>query len=275
MNKIFDYVVPVVIVYIGFAFYGQAGGFMGLVVSILYLAYRNLPEIYMIIGSRAVRSGENEKAYKFFEKALNTGRLTPQYKLYYAYAAMRINKFERAGNLFTMILNDKKTDEKLRLETKSSYSMYLWKEGRIDEAIEIITEVYEKLQNTAAYGRLGFLLVEKGDYDYALKFNLEAYEYNSDDLIIADNLAISYYHTQKIDEALKLYDKIMEKKPQMPVIYYNYALTLLAVNEKEKAVEMLKKALEFKFSALAAVSHEQVVSKLKELDDDNSCLKTE
>ena len=58
---------------------------------------------------------------------------------------------------------------------------------------------------------------------------------------------------------------MIERNPQFPIPYYNYAKTLIALGDKEKAEEMLKKALQYPFSGIAEIKKEEVESLLLSL----------
>lgn len=268
--NILNTLIPALIVLVGYMYGGPILGTAVFALVIFYLIYKRIPDIYMLRASRALKKGEVDKAFALMEKSLGTGRMPYNYKLYYAYAALRYGRTKKSERLFNMVLNAPASEQQ-KLDAKCSYSMFLWKTGRLDEAIEMLEDVYEKMKNTAVYGRLGFFYIEKAQksdgagMDKAVSFNEEAYDYNSDDPSICDNMALCHLYKGEADKALEIYEALMEKEIKFPVIYYNYALALEAAGKTEKAVSMLEKALTFKFSALAAVGLETVEAKLGEL----------
>ena len=96
--------------------------------------------------------------------------------------------------------------------------------------------------------------------------NKEAYEYNPDKAVIADNLGQAYYLNGDYEEAKELYVKIMEKNPNFPEAYYNYALVLIKTGDNKKAKEMLNEALTKEFHNLTTVSLTKVKETLDSLE---------
>jgi len=129
----------------------------------------------------------------------------------------------------------------------------------------MLEEVFATYKTTTVYGSLGYLMLLKGDLEKALAFNQEAYEYNDNNSVIVDNLALNYYLLGELDKAEEIYEKLMTKNPTYPEAYYNYGLTLEAKNKIDKALEVMEKALDFKFSFLSNVSREEVENKIQEL----------
>lgn len=271
MANLITYGVPIVLVLAGNILGGYSpigsffGSLIGLVLAVLFMIYRLRAELLMVAGSRALRKKEVQKCFDYYEKAYKTGNLKAEYQLYYAYTAMRYGRMEKAKKLLDMVMKDKTAPENIRLEAKSSYALYLWRTGEIDEAVSCAREVFDKGESTQSYVRLGFLLLEQKSYDEAREINEKAYEFNPDDASVIDNLALSHYYAGEYDKMLELYEQLMEHDPKMPVIYYNYALALEKAGRITEAVDALDDALRCNFSHLAAVSKEQVEKKLDEL----------
>ncbi|MFU0801186.1 MAG: hypothetical protein ACFWUE_11115 [Xylanivirga thermophila] len=69
----------------------------------------------------------------------------------------------------------------------------------------MLEEVQRKYNNSRVYGTLGYLLIEKGDLDKALEYNLQALDYDDEDPVILDNLAQTYYFMGDIEKAKKYF----------------------------------------------------------------------
>lgn len=150
---------------------------------------------------------------------------------------------------------------------KSNMALVQWKKGNLDEAINTLEEVIKKYETSNIYGSLGYMLIQKGDLDKALEFNLKASEYNSSNAIIMDNLGQTYYLRGNYDKATEIYENIMETNPTFPDAYYNYALVLKARKEYSKAIEIAKKALNYQLSFLSTITRQQIDSLISELED--------
>ena len=148
--------------------------------------------------------------------------------------------------------------------TKSILALVLWKKGELDAATDMLTEVMQTYKTTSVYGSLGYLLILKGDLDKALQFNLEAYDYNASDKVIQDNLGQNYYLLGMYDKSREIYEALMEKSPTFPEAWFNYGLLLEKLGEPERALESMKKALEYKFSYLCCISREDIEAKIQE-----------
>jgi tetratricopeptide (TPR) repeat protein len=146
-------------------------------------------------------------------------------------------------------------------------SLVQWKKGNLDEAINILEDVIKNYETTNVYGSLGYMLIQKGDLDKALEFNLRASDYNSSNSIIMDNLGQTYYLKGNYDKAVEVYANLMESNPTFPDAYYNYALVLKSKNEFSKALEIAKKALNYELSFLSTINKSQIDNLINELQN--------
>ena len=128
-------------------------------------------------------------------------------------------------------------------------------------------DIIKDYKNTVVYGNLGYFYILDERYEKALEFNLEAYDYASDDFVICDNLAFSYYLNDNIQKAEEIYNLMHSAKiaPAFPEAYYNYGLVMLKKGEKEKAKALFEEALLKKFSYLSDLNKETVEDALKKL----------
>ena len=123
-------------------------------------------------------------------------------------------------------------------------------------------------KTTNLYQNLGLMYVIKGDARRALDFNKEAFEYNSDDMIIMDNLAESYALYGDTEKASELYEKLLEKEPHFPEPYYGYGQLLIKNGQKERGLELIEKSLEKKFTFLSVLQKEDVKKMLEEAKEE-------
>jgi tetratricopeptide (TPR) repeat protein len=149
---------------------------------------------------------------------------------------------------------------------KSIKALVLWKKGELDNAAAILEEVIQTYKTTSVYGSLGCMLILQGDLEKALQFNLEAYDYNSSDNIINDNLGQNYYLLGMYDKAGEVYEKLIAKAPTFPEPYYNYGLLLEKQESFDKALEMMRKAMDQKFTYLSTITKEDVEAAIKRIE---------
>ena len=147
---------------------------------------------------------------------------------------------------------------------KALRALVTWKEGNIKEAISSLEELVAEYKNTAVYQDLGLLYILDGNKEKALAFNLEAYDYNSDDLVIKDNLAVAYDLCGDKENAEKIYKELLELEPHFPEPYYGYGILLFEKGEKQKGLELIKKSLEKRFSFLSVMQKDEVENLLAE-----------
>lgn len=221
-------------------------------------------KLYEIIGKLKYSRGDIEGGLKWLEKASH-GRKSFRTKVLYAYLLLKEGRLEKAERLFEELLNMKLSFDEEML-TKSNYALVLWKKGDIDAAIEMLEEVNKQYKNSINYGSLGFLYIVKGDMEKALAFNMEAYEYNSANTVILDNLGQTYFLRKEYDQAKEIYEKLISLNPAFPEAYYNYGLVLLAQDCVQMALETMKKSLNYKFSFLSTVTKAEVEAKIADVE---------
>ena len=160
-----------------------------------------------------------------------------------------------------------KAKKDVKVQVKQNYALLLWKEGNLTEAIKVTEEIIKDYKNTVVYGNLGYFYILAGMKEKALELNLEAYDFASDDAVICDNLAYSYYMNDDNDKAEEIYISMHGGKnpPAFPECYYNYGLVVLKKGDKEKAKELFEKALLQKFSYLSDLDKQTVEKAIAEL----------
>lgn len=256
--------IVVVVVVIGFQVHWLLGS--GLVIALLaYAVVANRSILYAQRGNMAYMKGDEAKALELLEKAYQTGKAHPQFMVGYAYILIKKNELSKAESILREML-DKPLPEPLRIQAKVNLATVLWLDGRQDEGYELLTELYPEYKTTQVYGNLGyFKLLRNEDLEQTLQFNLEAYDYNDDDLTIIDNLAQNYYFLGRYEEAREMYEKVMAKSPKSADSYYYYALTLRELGQLDEAREQIKLAQDRDLALVTSLSKEQIASLADEL----------
>ncbi len=208
--------------------------------------------------------GENEKSLKTFEIADKIGTLSPKNLWAYGYMLLREGKLERARTVLTRA-SLSVSKPAIKNPIKSLLALVEWKEGNLPLAIEMLEEVIEDYKTTAMYQNLGLLYVVSGNKEKALKFNLEAYDFNADDMIIMDNLAEAYALCGELEKAEEMYLKLLEKEPHFPEAYYGYGLLLVEKGEREKGIELIRQSLDKRFSFLSVKTRDEVEEILRSI----------
>jgi len=214
--------------------------------------------------------GEEKKGLEILEKLVVKKKATIKMKVFYAFYLMKNGDFKKARDVFDLLIfpfeeQIKKAPLDVKVQVKQNHALLLWKEGNLKEAIKVTEEILKNYKNTVIYGNLGYFYILDGQTEKALEFNLEAYDFASDDAVILDNLAFSYYLSGELKKAEEIYQKLHEQKnkPAFPEAYYNYGLVVLKQGDKEKAKELFEKALSQKFSYLSDLDKNTVEETLQ------------
>lgn len=231
-------------------------GFAGMAAYILVLAIINIRLIYNLLGHREYQKGDLDKAAYWFGKAVK-GKNSGTDVINYGFILLKTRKIEEAEKIFLDAIKYSKTSDDRNL-AKSNYALVLWKKGELDNAVTMLKEVITEYKTTSIYGSLGYLSIEKGDLEDAIKINLEAYDYNPENAIIQDNLAHLYHLRGEMDKAEEIFNKLIESKPYFPEAYFDYGKYLEDCGKTREAAEMYEKALTCRFSFTSTVTKEQI-----------------
>lgn len=216
----------------------------------------------MIAHSR----GDMEKAQALYEDAYKGGNNQARVLLSYAILLLRSGQYEKAAEILRKAEKapDLKPDQRVQMLTH--YAVTVWKLGRLDYAIELLEEVFRKGKTSNIYGTLGYVLIEKGDFERAEALNKEAVEYDDEDAIALDNLGQTYYRlSDRKDEAKKWFEKAYEVKPEQIDTNYFLAQYDIAAGDIDAARKKLTVSKNGRFSPLNYATPEMVEAQLAEL----------
>jgi tetratricopeptide (TPR) repeat protein len=220
----------------------------------------------MLVGNKKYFSHNINEALPWYERAYKFNHASPSVKTTYAYILLRQGIVDKAEVILTEVMKQK-LNERDKVSATLNLSLVLWKKDNLDEAIKLLTDLYDTgLKTTLLYQNLGFFYILKGDLENALAFNKEALEYNNADASILDNLALNYYLMEDYRKAEEAYEKLMPMNPTFVTSYYYYGLTLEKLHKYDEALETLKKALKYRFSFLSAVKKEDVEKEINRLE---------
>ncbi|NLM09555.1 MAG: tetratricopeptide repeat protein [Clostridiaceae bacterium] len=256
-------IIPFLVIIILFRI-NKIAGILGILAYLLLIIIVNLNLIYRIKAQMAYSKGNIGEAEKWFKKSAGSKKAGADILVNYGFVLFKEGKLKEAEEVLLKAVDKSKNKDEKNL-AKSNLALIIWKKGDLDKAFEMLKEVISEYKTTAVYGSLGYLAIEKGDLDEALKINLEAYEYNSDNAIILDNLAHLYHLRGETDKAGELFDKLMEKEPSFPEAYYDYGKYLEDSGKTDEACEMYRKALKCPFNFNNTITKEQVQNALDRL----------
>jgi tetratricopeptide (TPR) repeat protein len=235
---------------------------LALAAYIGFIVYINQAVFYSWRGGQSYAKGDMDAALVWLDKANKSRKAKPQVKISYAYLLLKLGKLEEADKILTALIASH-VDMESKMLAKSNYALVLWKQNKLDEAVELLRQVMESYRNSTVYGSLGYMLIQQGDLDEALAFNLEACDYNNSNKVILDNLGQTYYLREDYDKAEEIYARLIPQNPPFPEAYYNYGLVLMKKDQYAEAWKAFEKALGYKLTFLSTVTREQLEEQLE------------
>lgn len=242
---------------------------VGIISTIALLAYGYFKWYpgFCIAQARKVYRKDPEKSLKWFSHAEKHGMNIGQMEVY-AYYLMREGKTEKSEEIYKQLLKSR-LNPQLRLKVRSEYAVLLSKTGRIDEAIAELEDVTVHYTNTNTYGSLGYLYLLKDSVRKATNYNLEAYDYNSEDPVILNNMAQLYVKLGDYNKAKKFADELLEKKPYFAEAYYDSAFIYMKLGNLTRAKELLDDARCCRLSFMSTVTEQDLDAMEKAIESKN------
>ena len=249
-----------------FQFHVAAG--IGAILAVIAYGYFKWYAEFCVGKAKSLYSKDPEQALLWFAKAEKRGMNIGQMEAY-AYYLMREGHVEKAEALYHKLLSQSVKPE-LRLKIRADLAVLMMKTGRIDEAIEELEEIVLNFTTTTTYGTLGYLYILKNNRRRAEAFNREAYDYNSDDAVILDNMVQLYVKVGRYEQAKEYADKLIAKKPYFIEAYYDAAYVYLKLGEIEMAKEILEKGADCRITFMSTVKEEEVVALREAIEAGNT-----
>lgn len=248
--------------------------FLGIAVAVLVIGfgiYKFLPTYYAINGNKAFEIGDEDSARNWYKKAYETGRANVKLKSSYAYVLLRTGYADEAEKILDPIIRVKGLAPEKRNLAKQQRCMVYYKQGRLDEAIEDAeTMMNEGYRNSNLYGMIGyFKLLRNDDIEATTKLCEEAYDYNSDNRDIKDNLSICYYRKGDYEKAEKISDELIESAPNFIEGFYHGIQIAMKLNKYDKAEKYAENLKECKRSGMTTISEEEVNMLIQEVKNRN------
>lgn len=217
------------------------------------------------------QKGQKEEALSMYEALYRDGVVLAAYMLPYSVLLMRSGDesvFPKVREIMVKAQKAPDMTTERRQQLMMNYAVAVWKMGDIEKAISTLESSHRQSPCSLTYQSLGFLYIEAGDAEKALKYNQEALEYDDEDPIALDNLGQTYYRLLNDREKARPYfDKAHEIKPQQIDTLYFLASYDLQEGKYEQAREKLETALDGSISPLNYVSRkmaEEALEKVKE-----------
>jgi len=220
---------------------------------------------------RAFRQGNEQATLAAFALAEAGGGLNADQTASFAYLALKNGRTDEAGNVLGKALAHGRRGRALKelerrlLETYRA--LVLWKDGRLDEAVELLEGLLAQGYHTGTiYGNLGYLLVLQGDLGRAEEVCREAADWDPEGKVILDNLASLYLEQERWAEAAEVYERLLKLEPKFPEAWHGAARAALKTGDTAEAQRRWERALELPFHALTTVEREAIEKALAELE---------
>ena len=233
---------------------------------LIYIVVRRA-NLAAIPAKMAYSKRDYPKAMKIFKIADKIGNLNVNNKMLLGYVCLRCGELDEARKHLRLCSTLTRHGSAERNQINNLLALVSWKEGNLSDGIEILEEIIGSgYKTTVVYQNLGIFYNLSDDKEKALKFNLEAYDYNCDDKTIADNLGELYLILGENEKAKEVYAKLMEKELQTPVPYYNYGRVLKALGDNDGAKQRFEEALTKRFTSVMTVTREAVQTELDSIN---------
>ena len=219
-------------------------------------------------GNKALTAhskGDYRTALKLYEEAYEKGMDKPRLLRGYSVLLIRTSQFDKALEVLKR-MEKMPMDAKEKTDLHINYAIILWQKGHLDRAMEILEDEFRHTKNGTLYSIIGYLKIEQGDAEEAIRFNKEALEYDDEDPVFLDNLGQTYYRLVGDKETAKIYfDKAIALKPKAIDTNYFLALYDIENGDLESAKDRLDTARVGMFSPLNYATPEMIDAKRDEL----------
>lgn len=248
------FVAVVYLIITAFRFHVAAG--IGAILAVLAYGYFKWYADFCVTKAKAEYGKDPEKAFTWFERAEKRGMNIGQMEAY-AYYLLREGYVEKSEAIYHKLLAQNVKPD-LRCKLRADLAVLMMKTGRMDEAIEELEEITLNYNNTTTYGTLGYLYLLKNNRRRAEEYNKEAYDYNSDDPVILDNLVQLYIKMGRYEQAKTYADKLIEKKPYFIEAYYDTAFVYLKLGDFDKAKEIFEMGKDCRITFMSTLKEEEL-----------------
>ena len=219
-------------------------------------------------GNKALSAhskGDYRTALKLYEEAYEKGMDKPRLLRGYSVLLIRTSQFDKALEVLKR-MEKMPMDAKEKTDLHINYAIILWQKGHLDRAMEILEDEFRHTKNGTLYSIIGYLKIEQGDAEEAIRFNKEALEYDDEDPVFLDNLGQTYYRLVGDKETARIYfDKAIALKPKAIDTNYFLALYDIENGDIESAKDRLDTARVGMFSPLNYATPEMIDAKRDEL----------
>lgn len=223
-----------------------------------------------LIGQKALKAhgnGDYETALALYKQAFESGMDKVRLLRGYAILLIRLGHSDRALDVLKKLEHVPGLAPKDKADLHVNYAIVLWQKGHLDRAMEILEDEFSRMKNGTMYSVIGYLKIEQGDAQEALRFNQEALEYDDSDPVFLDNLGQTYYRLLQDKETARPYfERAIALKPTAIDTNYFLALYDIEAGDKQQAKARLETARKGNFSTLNFATPQKIDALLDQLE---------
>lgn len=266
LPKSLDIILAIAVTFLLYNFTNPLYGTLFLLLFFISKLYLNRFRVFAVMGKSQFDKGNTDKAIELFEKAIALPNCSGGIKSSYAFLLFTNDKIDEA---YKIISNTTVTEPREVMSFIITKACITWKKGLHNDAIELLEKAHADGKSAGVYEFLGYYYALNRDLDKALPYNLEALEYDKDNQIIRDNLARTYFELNNYEEALKIYEPLLENNPKFLDPYYYASKIYISKGEKEKALSLLDRTSDIKDNFMTTLKQKDVQKLRDELNESN------
>lgn len=236
-----------------------------LFVFVVFYLFKKRSLIAYRKGVKEVLGGDSSLGMEHLRKAYRQG-LTPAQRIQVAYAELKFGEERESKKILNLLLMDPKAKPAVKGQARCMMAIIALQNKELEEAKEILESIKESgYINSNFYATYGYMAILTADKEYYIQANEEAYQYNPEHQVICDNYGLSLYHQGEYEKAKEIYSRLIEKNPNFPEAYYNYACVLEKLGDISQSIEMLEESLKQEFSGVTTIREGAVEAYLQSL----------
>lgn len=239
--------------------------------------YRNRALIYFVQGNKNIMSKKDKdaKAMECYAKAFYTGKLESKYLITMGNIIAQKGDPNDALNVLNSVLERKDTPHELMNQAMVQKSMVLEQVNKIDEAIKLLQKVRKSgYKEKSLYINLACYLLYVGNKKEAYKVLEDGKNFEATNSGVLDNRGWFLILENNWSEASRVYSDLIERNPAFPDPYIHAAQVKLHYNKVDEAIKLLEKSIEKTFNKVSFFKEEfvkEIIEKLSK-DTDNMYL---
>ena len=232
---------------------------------ILFSIFRNRYFFNIIKGNKAYVAKDFDTTISEYRKAVSFKNVNASFIRGYILIELKHGEPQKAKETLDKILSERKFKDHEMLSLNVSNALITWKTGNLQGAVNKLKELLATDKSVYIYETLTSLLLIDGRIEEALQLINEGLEYDENNNILKSNFGEANFKLGKTETAEEIFSSLVDENVLFIEPYYFYALILKVKGDKEKAVELLNKALDTNDSLLTTVSKDEAIKVLYEL----------